>query len=77
MEKPFEGFGSLVFGEHEMQERLPYPIYLSWKKTVENEETLDRPTADAIAHAMKRWALCSRTPCFWRTFLLWRMWPCL
>ena len=57
MEKPFEGFGSLVFGEHEMQERLPYPIYLSWKKTVENEETLDRPTADAIAHAMKRWAL--------------------
>ena len=57
MEKPFEEFGSLIFGEHEMQERLPYPIYLSWKKTVENEETLDRPTADAIAHAMKRWAL--------------------
>lgn len=57
MEKPFEDFGSLIFGEHEMQERLPHPIYLSWKKTVENEETLDRPTADAIAHAMKRWAL--------------------
>ena len=36
MEKPFEEFGSLIFGEHEMQERLPYPIYLSWKKTVEN-----------------------------------------
>lgn len=57
MEKPFEDFGSLIFSEHEMQERLPHPIYLSWKKTVENEETLDRPTADAIAHAMKRWAL--------------------
>lgn len=57
MEKPFEEFGSLVFSEHEMQERLPHPIYLSWKKTVANEETLDRPTADAIAHAMKRWAL--------------------
>ncbi len=57
MEKPFEDFGSLIFSEHEMQERLPHPIYLSWKKTVENEDSLDRPTADAIAHAMKRWAL--------------------
>ena len=57
MEKPFEEFGSLVFGESMMKERLPKPVYLSWKKTVANEGTLDRQTADSIAHAMKRWAL--------------------
>ena len=57
MEKPFEEFGALVFSETAMKERLPKPVYLSWKKTVANEGTLDRPTADSIAHAMKRWAL--------------------
>ena len=57
MSTPYEDFGSLVFGEDEMRERLPKPVYESWKKTVANEGTLDRPTADAIAHAMKRWAL--------------------
>ncbi len=57
MEKLFEEFGSLVFGESAMKERLPKPVYLSWKKTVANEGTLDRQTADSIAHAMKRWAL--------------------
>lgn len=57
MSTPFEGFGSLVFSEDEMKDRLPGPVYDSWKKTVANEGTLDRTTADAIAHAMKRWAL--------------------
>ena len=57
MERPFDDFGSMVFGEREMADRLPKPIYQSWKKTVANEGTLDRPTADAIAHAMKRWAM--------------------
>ena len=57
MEAPFEEFGSLVFDEKEMRERLPKPVYTSWKKTVANEGALDRTTADAIAHAMKRWAL--------------------
>lgn len=57
MEKPYEDFGSMVFGEKEMLERLPGPVYAAWKKTVANEESLDRSTADAIAHAMKRWAM--------------------
>ena len=57
MEAPFEEFGSLVFGEKQMQERLPKPVYTAWKKTVSSEGTLDRQTADSIAHAMKRWAL--------------------
>ena len=54
---PFDDFGSLVFDEKLMEERLPNPVYKTWKQTVAKEGTLDRPTADAIAHAMKRWAL--------------------
>ena len=57
MEDLFKDFGSKVFGEKEMKNRLPRPVYLSWKKTVANEGMLDRITADAIAHAMKLWAL--------------------
>ena len=57
MERPFEEFGSLVFTETEMEERLPSPVYTAWKKTIASESQLDRPTADAIAHAMKRWAM--------------------
>ncbi len=57
MAHPFEDFGSMVFSEKEMAERLPGPVYKSWKKTVGNEGMLDRQTADAIAHAMKRWAM--------------------
>ena len=57
MEDLFKDFGSKVFGEKEMKIRLPRPVYLSWKKTVANEGMLDRTTADAIAHAMKLWAL--------------------
>ena len=57
MEDLFKDFGSKVFGEKEMKSRLPSPVYLSWKKTVANEGMLDRTTADAIAHAMKLWAL--------------------
>ena len=53
---PFDEFGCLLFDETLMQERLPYPIYRRWKETVAKEDSLDRNTADAIAHAMKRWA---------------------
>ena len=57
MKTPYEDFGSMVFSESEMEERLPRPVYQSWKRTVINEGTLDRVTADAIAHAMKLWAI--------------------
>ena len=57
MEDLFKDFGSKVFGETGMKSHLPRPVYLSWKKTVANEGMLDRTTADAIAHAMKLWAL--------------------
>lgn len=57
IESPFEDFGSLLFDEKLMKERLPYPSYKVWTQTVLRENMLDRNTADDIAHAMKRWAL--------------------
>ena len=51
---PFDEFGCLLFDVTLMQERLPYPLYKRWKETVAKEDSLDRNTEDAIAHAMKR-----------------------
>jgi len=56
-ENKFEKFGSCVFSRKVMKESLPYPIYRKWKETVKKEGLLDRETADAIAHAMKEWAI--------------------
>lgn len=58
MEKhPFDDFGINLFSESVMKERLPHPIYKKWKTATKKEDALDRPTADAIAHAMKIWAM--------------------
>lgn len=53
----FNEFGKDVFSREEMKHRLPRPIYLKWKKALYNMGTIDIETADAIAHAMKAWAL--------------------
>ncbi len=53
----FKDFGKYVFTEEKMKEYLPNPVYKLWSTTKDNEATLDRNTADAIAHAMKEWAL--------------------
>lgn len=55
--KSTENFGIKSFNKQKMKENLPYPIYLKWKDALRNEEDLDRESADAIAHAMKNWAL--------------------
>ena len=52
-----EIFGSLVFNETVMKERLPSDIYKSLKKTVEEGKTLDVNVADVVANAMKDWAI--------------------
>ena len=57
MAHPFDDFGIHLFGEKLMRERLPYPVYTSWKTALVKESALDRSTADAIAHAMKTWAM--------------------
>ena len=50
-------FGIRLFDDKVMKVKLPSPIYKIWKETMEKSSTLDRHTADAIAHAMKEWAL--------------------
>lgn len=50
-------FGNLAFDKKTMKENVPYPVYLKWKEAARNNITLDRETADSIAHAMKSWAI--------------------
>ncbi|HZK10025.1 MAG TPA: glutamine synthetase III, partial [Clostridia bacterium] len=50
-------FGNLQFNRQEMKKRLPSPIYKKWKTALYRETVMDRETADAMAHAMKEWAL--------------------
>lgn len=54
---PFDDFGINLFSENVMKECLPHPVYQKWKTATRKEDALDRPTADAIAHAMKTWAM--------------------
>ena len=57
MTKVPELFGSMVFGDKVMQERLPKATYKALKKTVENGEPLDISVANVVANAMKDWAV--------------------
>ena len=52
-----EIFGSLVFNDDVMSARLPRDIYKSLHKTIEEGKTLDITVANAVAAAMKDWAL--------------------
>ena len=57
MTKVPELFGSMVFNDKVMQERLPKTTYKALKKTIENGEALDEGVANAVANAMKDWAV--------------------
>ena len=50
-------FGSMVFGDSAMRERLPKSVYNALKQTMSEGTTLDRSIADTVANAMKEWAL--------------------
>ena len=52
-----EIFASKVFNDDVMKDRLPKPAYKALKATIENGETLDSDIANAVAHAMKEWAI--------------------
>ncbi|MBR2280663.1 MAG: glutamine synthetase III [Ruminococcus sp.] len=52
-----ELFGSNVFNDDVMRDKLPKPIYKALKKTIQDGETLDDSVANAVAHAMKEWAI--------------------
>ena len=52
-----EIFGSKVFNDETMKERLPKDAYKALKKTIDEGRPLDRELANVIAHAMKDWAI--------------------
>ena len=52
-----ELFGSLVFNEETMKERLSTASYQAWKKCITDGTSLDISTANEIAEAMKQWAV--------------------
>ena len=50
-------FGSLVFNEEVMKERLPEAVYQSLLNTIEAGKEIDPGIADTVASAMKDWAI--------------------
>ncbi|MBI3399977.1 MAG: glutamine synthetase III [Acidobacteria bacterium] len=52
-----EVFGSLVFNDQVQQARLPKGVYQALRRTMTQGEALDVSAADAIAKAMKEWAV--------------------
>ena len=56
-EEPGEIFGANVFSLTVMQKRLPKMVYKSVLSTIEKSTPLDPDVADAVASAMKDWAL--------------------
>lgn len=57
MSKISEIYGSMVFNEHTMKERLPSSTYKRLMGTIRNGEELDLDVANVVAHAMKEWAI--------------------
>ncbi len=52
-----EIYGSLVFNEHVMQERLPSATFKSLKATMDHGQPLDLDVANVVASVMKDWAI--------------------
>ena len=52
-----EIFGSMVFNDDIMRERLPKEVYKSLTKTMATGRTIDASIADVVANAMKDWAI--------------------
>lgn len=57
MSKVMEIYGTLVFDEHTMQERLPSATYKKLLQIVNEGASLDIELANVVAHAMKEWAI--------------------
>ena len=56
MEKVSDIFGSMVFTEEKMRQRLSPDVYQAWQQCQAQGKSLDRSIADEIACAMKDWA---------------------
>ncbi|HIW75338.1 MULTISPECIES: glutamine synthetase III [Gordonibacter] len=57
MARVSDTYGSMVFNEHTMQERLPSATYKSLLRTMKQGEPLEIEVANVVAHAMKEWAI--------------------
>ena len=53
----FDIYGSLVFNEHVMAERLPSVTYKALMRTIEKGDPLNLEVANVVAHSMKEWAI--------------------
>ena len=52
-----EIYGSLVFGDQVMKERLPKDIYRAVHKSIKNGSHLELDVANTVAAVMKNWAI--------------------
>ncbi|HEX4824806.1 MAG TPA: glutamine synthetase III [Candidatus Polarisedimenticolaceae bacterium] len=52
-----QSFGSLVFNDDVQRSRLPRPVYQALRRTVTKGEPMALPVADAVASAIKDWAV--------------------
>lgn len=52
-----EIYGSLVFNDKVMREKLPKDVYKALRKTIENNTHLELDVANSVAVAMKEWAV--------------------
>ena len=50
-------YGSLVFTDKVMRDKLPKDMYKALKKTIENGTHLELDVANSVAVAMKEWAV--------------------
>ncbi|MBO4393090.1 MAG: glutamine synthetase III [Spirochaetales bacterium] len=57
METVADYFGSLVFNDAVMREKLPKDIYKTLRKTVSEGKDIDLAVANSVANAMKVWAI--------------------
>lgn len=55
--KVSEVYGSMVFGDSVMRERLPKEVYNRLRKTIDDGKSLDPEIAGVVANAMKDWAI--------------------
>ena len=56
-DKVSQEYGSLLFTDAVMQERLPKPTYKELRQVIDDGKPLDLDIANEVAHAMKEWAL--------------------
>ena len=57
MAKVSDYFGSMVFDDRVMKATLPAKVYASLRKTIDEGQQLDIGVANAVATAMKDWAV--------------------